>query len=156
MKKLLSFLKILSLAFAVVLTVFWSEVPAMADEHGGGTMKEHGGAAVPSAAKNALDGKMFAAEIGEKGKTKGDQDEITFKDGKFHSSACDKYGYGDGAYSATTQGNTVIFTAETTSPKDGKMSWNGKAAGAEIQGSAIHTKQNGATSEMWFKGNLKK
>ena len=37
----------------------------------------------------------------ECGKTEGDADTIIFKNGRFRSIACDKYDYGDGAYTAT-------------------------------------------------------
>ncbi len=41
----------------------------------------------------------------ERGKTSGDADTLTFRDGKFRSSACDKYGYSDATYKTSTQGD---------------------------------------------------
>ena len=57
-----------------------------------------------SAGQGALDGKTFAVETGEKGKSGGDKDTLTFKDGNFRSAGCDQYGFGDGAYTSSVQG----------------------------------------------------
>ena len=57
-----------------------------------------------AAQEGALDGKTFVGEMGESGKDKGDKDELVFKDGKFSSAACEKYGFGDAPYTATVSG----------------------------------------------------
>src|ERR1700690_2025607 len=74
------------------------------------------------ASASSLDGKSFAGETGEKGKTKGDKDTFTFKNGRFYSSACDKYGFGDAPYAVKEEGGKTVVTAETTSKKEGTMS----------------------------------
>ena len=48
---------------------------------------------VAAAKGGALDGKSFDTLVGDKGKP-GSAETLTFKDGKFHSKACDAYGFG--------------------------------------------------------------
>jgi hypothetical protein len=108
-----------------------------------------GGAA--SAKGGALDGKSFTATVGEKGKTTGDADVVTFKDGKFHSSACDPYGFGDGSYTAKTSGGVTTWEADTASGKEGKMHWRGTVSGDTIDGSYVWTKKGQAPVEGWLK-----
>ena len=45
-----------------------------------------------------LDGRNFTGIVIERGKTEGDADTITFNAGRFRSSACDRYEYGDAPY----------------------------------------------------------
>ena len=63
----------------------------------------------PALASGALDGKRFDGVFMERGKTSGDADTLTFRDGRFRSSACDKYGYSDAAYKTSTQGDTTVL-----------------------------------------------
>lgn len=58
--------------------------------------------AAPALASGTLDGKRFDGVFMERGKTSGDADTLTFRDGRFRSSACDKYGYSDAAYKTST------------------------------------------------------
>jgi hypothetical protein len=54
-------------------------------------------AAEPALASRAgLDGRNFDGIVLECGRTSGDADTLIFKDGRFRSTACDQYGYGDG------------------------------------------------------------
>jgi hypothetical protein len=110
----------------------------------------------------ALDGKTFIAELGEKGKSAHEKaDVITFKDGKFHSSSCDKYGYNLGTYSVAASGDATTFDVETVSESDGKLKWQGVVKGDTVEGSFIHYpkpgffRRNPAPVENWFKGKLK-
>lgn len=106
-----------------------------------------------------LDGKTFVADAGLKGKDADEKgDIITFKDGKFHSSFCDQYGYGKGNYKSTAQGDAISFEAETTSEKDGRLVWKGLVRGDTVEGTFIHYRKGGffnsnpAPLEHWFKG----
>ncbi|MEW6144461.1 MAG: hypothetical protein AB1598_05530 [Thermodesulfobacteriota bacterium] len=108
------------------------------------------------AQEGALDGKTFTGEMGETGKDKGDKDELVFKDGKFSSVACEKYGFGDAAYTTTTSGGTTTFEADTVSAKEGKMHWSGTVKGDELTGTAVWTKEGQAPVEYWFKTTLAK
>lgn len=119
--------------------------------------------ATPATAQTAaLEGKAFVAEAGEKGKNADEKgDIITFKDGKFHSSACDQYGYGKGNYKSTASADGISFEAETTSEKDGRLVWKGVVRGDVIEGTFIHHRKPGffssnpAPIEHWFKGKAK-
>ena len=113
-------------------------------------------------AEATLDGKVFVADAGEKGKAADEKgDVITFKDGKFHSSVCDQYGYGKGDYKASAQGDAMVFEVETTSQKDGRLVWKGSVRGDQIEGVFTHYRKGGffnsnpAPIEHWFKGKLK-
>lgn len=108
--------------------------------------------------KGALDGKTFVGESGEKGKPAGPEKEtIHFANGKFHSVACDAYGFGDGAYTTTAAADgSVRWTAETSSPKEGKISWKGTVTGDKIDGTYVWTKTGQAPIEYWLKGTAKK
>lgn len=110
----------------------------------------------------ALDGKIFIADAGEKGKAADEKgDVITFKDGKFHSSLCDQWGYGKGDYKTTALGDALVFETETTSAKDGRLVWKGTVRGDQIEGTFMHYRKGGffnsnpAPVEHWFKGAIK-
>ena len=109
-----------------------------------------------AAREGALDGKTFAGEMGETGKDKGDKDELDFRDGKFSSEACEKYGFGDAPYTTTASGDTTTFEADTVSAKEGKMHWSGTLTGDELTGTVVWTKEGQAPIEYWFKTELKK
>ena len=115
-----------------------------------------------SAGQGALDGKTFAVETGEKGKSGGDKDTLTFKDGNFRSAGCDQYGFSDGAYTSSVQGDSIQFEAVTTSTTKGKMTWKGTVTGDKIEVvyvwvDASHWyKPNPKPLEKWAKGELKK
>jgi hypothetical protein len=110
----------------------------------------------------ALDGRIFVADAGEKGKAADEKnDVITFAGGKFHSSACDQYGFGKGNYVARAAGEAVTFEAETQSEKDGRLVWKGTVRGSEIEGTFVHYRKGGFFNsnpepiEHWFKGKIK-
>jgi hypothetical protein len=83
---------------------------------------------------NPLDGRTFDGIVLECGKTSGDADSLIFSGGRFRSTACDRYDYGDGAYTATASGDTITFTAETESPKYGQLRWHGTVRGKRLDG----------------------
>jgi len=115
-----------------------------------------------SAGQGALDGKTFVVETGEKGKSGGDKDTLTFKDGNFRSAGCDQYGFGDGAYTSSVQGDSIQFEAVTTSTTKGKMTWKGTVTGDKIEVAYVWVdashwyKPNPKPLEKWAKGELKK
>ena len=115
-----------------------------------------------SAGQGPLDGKTFVVETGEKGKSGGDKDTLTFKDGNFRSAGCDQYGFGDGAYTSTVNGESIQFEAVTTSPTKGKMTWKGTVTGDMIEVAYVWVdashwyKPNPKPLEKWAKGELKK
>ena len=115
-----------------------------------------------SAGQGVLDGKTFVVETGEKGKSGGDKDTLIFKDGTFHSTGCDQYGFGDGAYTSSVKGDSIQFEAVTTSPTKGKMTWKGTVTGDMIEVAYVWVdashwyKPNPKPLEKWAKGELKK
>lgn len=118
--------------------------------------------AVAVAQSATLDGRAFVAEAGEKGKEADEKgDVITFQGGRFHSSACDQFGYGKGAYRATATGDAIAFETETTSEKDGRLAWKGTVRGDVIEGTFTHYRKgwllnpNPEPVEHWFKGRAK-
>jgi hypothetical protein len=80
-----------------------------------------------------LDGKSFFGTFVEKGKTTGDPDTLTFAAGRFRSSACDQYGYGDASYEARPEGNGIRFDVETQSPRYGRLLWSGTVDGKTLK-----------------------
>ena len=72
-----------------------------------------------------LDGRRFEGVVLERGKIAGDADTLIFERGLFRSTACDRYGYGDGPYTARASGDGLAFEAETESAQHGKLRWAG-------------------------------
>jgi hypothetical protein len=115
-----------------------------------------------SAGQGPLDGKTFVVETGEKGKSGGDKDTLTFKEGNFRSAGCDQYGFGYGVYTSTVNGDMIQFEAVTTSPTKGKMTWKGTVQGDKIEVGYVWVdashwyKPNPKPQEKWGMGELKK
>ena len=109
------------------------------------------------AAPGPLDGKVFVGEAGEKGKPADEKDVITFADGKFHSSACDQYGFNKAEYTARTEGDATIFEVTTVSEKEGQLKWKGTIKDGKAEGIFIHHRKpawyrpNPEPIEHWFK-----
>jgi len=135
----------MSAVFALFLTLFLGSPVAMAEEKAG-----------------VLDGMAFVGEVGRMGDSSGDPDEMTFKDGLFHSKACDPLGFGKGVYKATSGGNITTFWAETISPTEGRITWKGAVIGDKVEGYFVWHKApkwyrlGSSTAEYWFKAQLKK
>jgi hypothetical protein len=114
-------------------------------------------ALVPTlAAAESLDGRSFQGVFLERGKTSGDADTLVFKNGRFRSTACDKYDYGDATYKTVTVGDTVRFEAETTSPKYGKLAWSGAVRGAKLDATVMMEQKGKAPVENWVVAAEKK
>lgn len=111
--------------------------------------------ATPALAEN-LDGKSFEGVFLTRGKTKGDADTLTFKNGRFHSSACDQYGYSDAPYKTIAEGGMVRFEAETMSPKYGKLQWTGFVRGEKLDATVMMLQDGKAPIENWVAAGLKK
>jgi hypothetical protein len=115
-------------------------------------------AVVPAAPALAggLDGRTFTGVFLERGKTSGDADTITFKDGRFRSSACDRYGYSDAVYKTGTAGDATSFEAETVSPKYGKLVWSGTIRGAKLDATVMMLQDGKKPVENWVVAAEKK
>lgn len=120
------------------------------------------GARSVQAAAGALDGRVFVADAGERGKPADEKgDVITFANGQFHSSLCDQWGYGKGDYKASAGSEGTSFEVETVSEKDGRLHWKGVVVGDSISGTFVHYRKpnffrpNPEPIEHWFKGKAK-
>jgi len=111
------------------------------------------------AASNILDGRTFVVKTGINGKQASDEDDLSFRDGKFYSSSCIVWDFSGGDYSTRVEGDTIYFEAITVSEKHGRIVWAGKIEGDKISGTYIWTKQRwywkDARQEKWFEGKLK-
>jgi hypothetical protein len=112
-------------------------------------------------AKGVLDGKTFVGETGEKGGKTGaaktEKDTLHFANGKFHSVACDPYGFTEAPYTATTAADgSVQWTSEATSSKEGKILWKGTVKGDSLTGTFTWTKAGQAPIEYWVKAAAQK
>ncbi len=111
---------------------------------------------VPQAGAGALDGKTFAGEYGKAGKKAEGKDELIFKDGRFRSTACDPYKFGDAAYTTISNEGAVRFEAETGSPNYGRMKWSGRVQGDLLDGAFTWIKKNNKTVDYWIKATRKR
>lgn len=118
-----------------------------------GTMVVAAALSTPSFA-GVLDDKTFSGQMTPKGEAKGDADDFEFKDGKFHSTACDRYGFDSSTYTATESGKSVLFEA-TTHSGESTITWKGEANGGRVSGTAV-LNDKGKTTEYVFAGDLQK
>src|SRR6186997_1160488 len=98
---------------------------------------------------NILDGRKFAGVVLECGKTEGDADTLIFDSGRFRSTACDKYEYGDGAYTTAKADGGVRFQAQTQSPKYGKLVWEGVVRGKRLYATFTMVRDGKTLGEKW-------
>jgi hypothetical protein len=114
-------------------------------------------AAFPALAEtNALDGRSFEGVFIQRGKTSGDSDTIVFKDGRFRSIACDRYGYSDAAYKAAAMGDTTRFEAQTESAKYGSLVWTGVVRNGKLDATATMVRAGKSDIENWVVAAEKK
>lgn len=103
----------------------------------------------PGVQADTLDGRSFHGVFLERGKTSGDADTLIFKDGRFRSVACDRYGYSDAPYRTAMAGDALRFEAETQSPKYGKLVWNGLVRGGKLDATVMMVRDGKAPVENW-------
>ena len=109
-----------------------------------------------------LEGKVFIADAGPKGKPADEKgDVITFAGGTFHSSMCDQWGFNKGIVAAVQRGDSIQFETETRSDSDGRLVWRGVVTGSVIEGTFVHYRKpawyrpDPEPLEHWFKGVAK-
>jgi hypothetical protein len=103
----------------------------------------------PVAQAGGLDGRSFQGVFIERGKTSGDADTLVFKDGRFRSVACDRYGYTDAPYKTAAVGDALRFEAETESAKYGRLVWNGMVRGGKLDATAMMVRSGKSPIENW-------
>jgi hypothetical protein len=99
--------------------------------------------------RTSLDGRRFVGVVLERGKSAGDADTLIFEGGRFRSTACDRYEYGDGAYRAQQRDGQISFEAETQSPKYGRLRWHGVVHGARLDGTLTMLRDGQVLGEKW-------
>lgn len=107
----------------------------------------------------SLDGKTFTGDTGKMGKKSSNTDMLTFENGKFSSSGCQEYGFGPGAYQATTDGEKTHFVADTFSEKTGRITWVGTVSGDKLNATYLWYKKGKYSAPKqikWFKGAMNK
>jgi len=81
-----------------------------------------------------LDGEAFVVERGEKGAKAEGKDTYLFLDGTFRSTHHERnYGFREGAYTATSQGDAVTFTSDLASGSEGKIHWEGTVRDGRVE-----------------------
>ena len=141
MKTMLRVSKVIVVGLAVTIVTVWLAKRLVA-------------AAEPS---RILDGKKFVGLTGEKDKKVHHKDVLSFSEGIFTSSACYQYGFKGGPYTATVEGDSIHFQAETISPTHGKMVWQGTLKDGTLEVDYSWTKERWLWTthrEYWFKGSL--
>ena len=97
----------------------------------------------------SLDGRSFEGVFIQRGKTSGDADTLVFKDGRFRSTACDRYGYSDAVYRTAAAGDMTRFEAETQSAKYGKLLWSGVVRAGKLDATATMVRDGKSAIENW-------
>ena len=114
-------------------------------------------AAFPAFAQtNALAGRSFEGVFIERGKTSGDADTLIFKEGRFRSIACDRYGYSDASYKTASLGDSTRFEAQTESAKYGKLVWTGVVRNGKLDATATMVRDGKSNIENWVVAGEKK
>lgn len=100
-----------------------------------------------------LDGKTFVGEVGQESKpSMGDT--LTFKDGYFHSSACDRFHFQSGAYLAVASGDTTTFQAMTRNRHGAVMVWTGTVKGDQLEGKMVLYEKEKEPVRRWVRATL--
>jgi hypothetical protein len=106
-----------------------------------------------------LDGRSFEGEIVDEKGTERSKDVIQFREGKFYSVTCARFGFGEAPYWTRTEGDTIHFLAEVVHPENGSMHFKGAIRGAHAEWTAVWTKKRWYWSirrEIAFRGTQTK
>ena len=106
-----------------------------------------------------LDGNEFVGKSGRLGKGASDDDQIKFENGKFTSTGCTKYGFGDADYTTKVDGDRIFFTADIYSDRYGRITYSGFVKGNDMRANYIwwdRGKYEKPEQIKWFKGSTKK
>lgn len=80
-------------------------------------------------------------------------DTLIFSKGKFRSTACDQYGFGDAHYTTLKKGDVTAFHAETKNHDGNKIVWNGSIIGDEASAVGHWSDKKGGKDTFTFYGN---
>lgn len=101
---------------------------------------------------NLLDGKIYAVEMVEDGKSSG-QDRLVFKSQTCDSTLRRQLGFSKTRYTTLRLFGTSMWKATATSPTEGKTYWNGKVKGDQIRGRMVWEK-DGKKRKYTFSGTI--
>jgi len=87
-----------------------------------------------------LEGQKFVGILKAQGDDDPDKDAFMFKDGKFVSEGCQKWGFSPAPYWVRRDQDGVHFLSELSSPEHGTMRYEGVFDGKEIKGTAYWKK----------------
>jgi len=110
--------------------------------------------------RGLLDGKTFVGLNGEKGREldPDEHEEIVFDNGRFNSTTCSRYNFGDAPYVASKVGDSIHFEVVTVSPTHGEIAWQGTVTGEQARMNFVWTRERwywDIRREYWFEGKLK-
>jgi hypothetical protein len=103
----------------------------------------------------SLENRVFSIDsyVGDK---KENSEDLTFKNGQLSGSECVKYGFEPGAFVTTTMADgSTHFQCTMVSPKEGKMTWDGKVLGNVLDGKVIWSKTGQADALISYIGKEK-
>lgn len=80
-----------------------------------------------------LDGKRFEGRLIARGDETGPVDDFVFARGKFHSEACQEWGFSPGPYWVRIKAGRVQFLAELDSEDNGVMTYRGTVDGTHLK-----------------------
>jgi len=100
-----------------------------------------------------LDGKTFVGEVGV-AEAPSTRDTLTFKDGYFHSAACDQFHFGIGAYLAVASGDTTTFQAITHNRQGAVNVWMGTVKDNKLEGTATLYEKGKEPFKRWVRATL--
>ena len=100
-----------------------------------------------------LDGKTFVGEVGV-AEAPSTRDTLTFKDGYFHSAACDQFHFGSGAYLAVASGATTTFQAITRNRQGAVNVWAGTVKDGKLEGTATLYEKGKEPAKRWVRATL--
>jgi len=110
-------------------------------------------------ATGILDGRTFIGLSGEMLDNSKTKEELQFNNGELFSVQCAQWDFSAANYTAKKDGDTITFSATTTSPKGGQIKWQGTIQGNTINATFTWTKERwwwtDAKIAYWFKGELK-
>jgi AhpD family alkylhydroperoxidase len=101
-----------------------------------------------------LDGRTFVGTIVPKGKASGDPDTLIFKEGRFRSVACEKYGFMETGYASRKEGSRTIFELDVENEKGAKNHWNGSVEGKKLR-ATMRSMSDGSSTDFIVVADLK-
>lgn len=97
--------------------------------------------APPPGLTDGLHGMQFAGPLAVKDETNPPKDVLSFKNGRFSSKACHRYGFMAAPYWVRRDVDGLHFLVVLKSPENGSMRFEGAYDGKKLQATALWTKE---------------